>query len=397
MFEILKQASIKLKNNTGVIIVMVSLTISLFLYFAYAFSGADQDLRITRNIPNSLSDSASPDQSTTQATQVPSSDENNIIAESASPVDQENEDMDLHGVGGQSNTQDITTGDTFYTTLISQIVFEENTGDILSKDGESVRQFSCTKYIVQSGDSLNRIANRYGITLDTLLSINDIREGRLIRPRTELLVPNQSGIMHTVSRGESISVIARKYDGYDVSAEAIMLINGLQPDDILRIGDKLFIPGARLSSKERDERVEFDWSMPVNGVITSVFGWRENPFNRGRREMHKGLDIAARTGEAVRAVKEGVVIFAGWKQGYGNLVILRHAQGFSSRYGHLSRITVRVGENVSRLERIGLVGSSGRSTGPHLHLEIRKNNDPINPSNLSGLHGSIGSRFRTGR
>lgn len=120
----------------------------------------------------------------------------------------------------------------------------------------------------------------------------------------------------------------------------------------------------------------FVW--PLRGPITSRFGVRRHPFFR-RRHFHAGVDISAPRGTPVPAAAAGTVIFTGWYGGYGKLVILDHGSGISTLYGHLSAITVSVGQRVTRRQIIGRVGSTGYSTGPHLHYEIRRNGRPINP------------------
>jgi murein DD-endopeptidase MepM/ murein hydrolase activator NlpD len=118
---------------------------------------------------------------------------------------------------------------------------------------------------------------------------------------------------------------------------------------------------------------------PVSGVFTSCFGTRGNPFGGGSSEFHKGQDIAAPIGTAVMATADGVVVIAGWQRGYGRVVYIDHGNGMSTRYGHLSRIDVAEGQTIKRGDQVGLVGSSGRSTGPHLHYEVRVNGMAVNP------------------
>jgi murein DD-endopeptidase MepM/ murein hydrolase activator NlpD len=121
----------------------------------------------------------------------------------------------------------------------------------------------------------------------------------------------------------------------------------------------------------------FSW--PVTGTITSPFGWRSNPFG-GSPEFHQGLDIAAPTGTTVTAAAGGTIIMAQWYGGYGNYILIDHGGGYSTGYGHLSAIYVSSGQTVTRGQAIGAVGSTGQSTGPHLHFEIRINGKPIDPA-----------------
>lgn len=118
---------------------------------------------------------------------------------------------------------------------------------------------------------------------------------------------------------------------------------------------------------------------PVMGKLESGVGGRRNPFSGRGYEYHEGLDIDAGYGAPVQVAATGKVIIAGWQRGYGNVIYVDHGGGLSTRYGHLSGIGVSVGQFVMRGQTIGLVGSTGRSTGPHLHYEVRINNQPVDP------------------
>ena len=117
---------------------------------------------------------------------------------------------------------------------------------------------------------------------------------------------------------------------------------------------------------------------PVRGILTDGFGGRSDPFTR-EPGQHNAIDISSAVGQAIRAPADGIVVKAEWASGYGNVVYVSHGYGYSTRYGHLSSFAVRPGARVKRGEVIGYVGSTGRSTGPHLHYEVRVNNNPVNP------------------
>jgi murein DD-endopeptidase MepM/ murein hydrolase activator NlpD len=125
---------------------------------------------------------------------------------------------------------------------------------------------------------------------------------------------------------------------------------------------------------------------PLEGTITSSFGFRSNPFGGGGRESHKGLDISAPYGRPVKCTAEGKVVFAGYRGDYGNLVIISHGEEYQTYYGHLSQILVKEGQEVKVSTFIGKVGSTGRSTGSHLHYEIIRNNKKINPKTFINLN-----------
>ncbi len=118
---------------------------------------------------------------------------------------------------------------------------------------------------------------------------------------------------------------------------------------------------------------------PVLGYITDGFGSRANPFGGGGSEYHGGLDISAPFGTGINATADGIVIFAGMAGGYGNVVVVDHGYGVTTRYAHMSRLDAKVGEHVSKGKQIGAVGSTGRSTAPHCHYEVRLQDRAVNP------------------
>ncbi|MEO6290138.1 MAG: M23 family metallopeptidase, partial [Ginsengibacter sp.] len=126
--------------------------------------------------------------------------------------------------------------------------------------------------------------------------------------------------------------------------------------------------------------------LPFPGTITSSFGHRENPFGGDNIETHKGLDIKGPSGSPVKAMAKGNVAFAGPRGGFGNCIILKHGNGFETLYGHLSKITVSLGQKIDIGQQIGKIGSTGRSTGPHLHYEIHRNGEKINPQSFLTLN-----------
>ena len=125
---------------------------------------------------------------------------------------------------------------------------------------------------------------------------------------------------------------------------------------------------------------------PRMSALTSYFGYRSDPFNAGHAEFHPGIDFEGKRGDAAKCTANGKVVFTGWDGGYGNCVRIAHANNFETLYGHLSRITVKVGQEVTAGQKIGEIGSTGRSTGNHLHYEVRINGKPVNPINYLSLN-----------
>lgn len=141
--------------------------------------------------------------------------------------------------------------------------------------------------------------------------------------------------------------------------------------DVRQINDRMRSDLLRLAS--------IPSGLPIDGYVTDGFGIRNNPFSGESREVHEGLDIAADFGTPVHSTADGLVIWAAPHGGYGNLVTVFHSNGITTRYGHLSKITVEPGQRVRRGEQVGHVGSTGRSTGPHVHYEIRVNDQSVDP------------------
>ena len=125
---------------------------------------------------------------------------------------------------------------------------------------------------------------------------------------------------------------------------------------------------------------------PRISSLTSFFGYRSDPFNSAHAEFHPGIDFKGARGDEARCTANGKVVFAGWYGGYGNCVRIAHGNNFETLYGHLSHINVKVGQEVTLGQKIGEVGSTGHSTGTHLHYEVRKDGRPINPKNFLTLN-----------
>ncbi len=252
-------------------------------------------------------------------------------------------------------------------------------GRHVSADAEDLdisrfQSLSFDTHVVQSGDTLSGIAQRYGITLDTLVSFNQISDSRTVQIGTEFDIPSRSGLRHIVERGESVSSVAGQYS---VSVEEILDVNDLD-STTLSVGDELFIPGARMRSTELRLILGELFVKPTAGRMTSGFGTRTDPFT-GRRSFHNGVDWANAPGTPVVAAMAGRVVEVGNNRVYGRYVIIDHPEGFQSMYAHLGSTSVREGQRVSQRQRIGGMGNTGRSTGSHLHFSLFENGRPVDP------------------
>ncbi|QGG47087.1 peptidoglycan DD-metalloendopeptidase family protein [Heliorestis convoluta] len=183
---------------------------------------------------------------------------------------------------------------------------------------------------------------------------------------------------HKVVRGDTLTHIARQYD---MTLDELITLNSLNPRTFIQPGQLIMVKtGAESTSKSTNNRNQLvsrgavlsTMQPPLQGRITSPFGPRNNAF-------HHGVDIAGDTGDPIRAVQAGQVAFAGWKPIYGQTVIIEHPHNVKTLYAHASRILVRVGQEVERGQTVALVGATGVSTGPHLHLEIHIDEKAVNP------------------
>lgn len=231
-------------------------------------------------------------------------------------------------------------------------------------------------YTVQSGDTLGGIARATGVPVEYLIASNDLDPARLW-PGQQLLVP-PGGVVHTVKAGQTLADIARSYG---VSESALRLANNLSgepaPGTRILVPAPAVVPQATAAALGRGPA--FAW--PVRGEISSPFGLRIHPIYRVPA-FHAGIDIAVPEGTRVCAAAPGRVVTAGWEGGFGYLVVLDHGDGYTTYYGHLSRVLVQVGQFVEIGEVIALSGNTGLSTGPHLHFEVRRDGVAVDPLSL---------------
>ncbi|MGC9312178.1 MAG: peptidoglycan DD-metalloendopeptidase family protein [Sediminispirochaetaceae bacterium] len=260
-------------------------------------------------------------------------------------------------------------------TYVNPEVDAQGSGDINLSELPIVRSVHTRSYEVRPGDTLSEISADHGIDVGTLISFNKIDDVRRLMAGTTIMIPDLDGVPYTVKVGDSLDRIALEYE---VSLESILDANDLQ-SAVIQPGQKLFIPGASISEYDYRKAMGTLFVYPVYGRITSGYGYRNDPFT-GVRRMHYGIDLANQIGSPVRASMEGTVAAIGNQpNGYGRYVVLKHRHGFQTLYGHLSTVSVRLNQYVRQGQKLGELGNSGRSTGPHLHFSLYKNNIPINP------------------
>lgn len=244
------------------------------------------------------------------------------------------------------------------------------------------------EYEVQSGDTISKIAQDFGVSENTILWENDLTSSSKIKEGDKIRILPVSGVAHKVEGGDTIYTVAKKYQA---NAQAIIdfPFNDIGDDFQLRTGQILTIPDGAPPAKPKpvptqylaQEQIDianlgsaqFIW--PAVGQIAQYFSW-----------YHPGLDISNLAGGSIHVSDSGTVTVAGWPDnyGYGNRVVVDHGNGFTTLYAHMSAIYVSVGQKVAKGDVLGMMGSTGRSTGTHLHIEIRKNGSNLNPLSLLG-------------
>lgn len=237
--------------------------------------------------------------------------------------------------------------------------------------------FKFEKYTVRTGESVSSIAAKHSLTLSSVIASNGISNVKRLKAGTVLKIPNMDGLPYTVRKGDSLSRIAASYG---IPMEAILDANDLSTESI-RPGMNLFLPGARLRGDELRRALGDLFIYPVRGRLTSGYGWRNDPFT-GVRRFHAAVDLAAPTGTPLFAAMDGRVSSLGYNSVYGKYVILSHSGGYQTLYAHLNEYRTERGARVNQGTRIGDVGSTGYSTGSHLHFAVFKNGRALNPLTL---------------
>ena len=231
------------------------------------------------------------------------------------------------------------------------------------------------RYQVGAGDTLAALADRFGITLDTIISFNDIKRERDLKPGRELIIPSRSGIRYVVRRGDNLGRIAMRHG---VSLSALLDSNEVESSRITP-GQSLLIPGAGLSENARNRVLGQLFVRPARGRVTSGYGYRNDPLT-GLRKFHNGVDIANQRGTPVVAAMSGTVVKAGYNGNYGRYLILRHGDGFQTLYAHLDKALVTPGDRVRQGQQVGEMGNTGYSSEDHLHFSIFLDGAHVDPS-----------------
>ena len=272
-------------------------------------------------------------------------------------------------------------------TLSGQTLLKPNSasnGNLLKKDIEV--------YEVKGGDTIAQIAAEYNVSQRTITDENGLSDSGVIRPGQTLRILPTTGVKHIIKDGETLDSVAKKYN---VDLETVLEYNEIEIIDHIFPGEEIIIPNAvnptpatpptpqrqqYLADLKKEDyakaevpadyaggSADFIWPMPAAKRLSQSF-WSK----------HRAIDVPCRDCQVV-ASADGIVEIAGWQTGYGNTILINHGNGMRTRYGHASKLLVSAGEAVQQGQAIMVSGSTGRSTGPHLHFEIRKSSTYLDP------------------
>ncbi len=265
---------------------------------------------------------------------------------------------------------------------------------------ERLKKTAIKTYIVKQGDTLFAIAKEHQMNLQELYQLNPdlinrpLYIGDVIKVKDNLQNQDKKNWLereeieyketkYQIKKGDNLYSIAKKF-GTDI--QTIKKLNGFTNKTILKPNQTIIVNKVKIIKNYKVRKL---FIKPVEGEITSGFGYRRNPFIPTLRHFHKGIDIGAEIGTPILAARDGLVIFSGRMEGFGNCIFIRHQEGYITVYGHNKINYVKVGDIVRQGQVIGEVGRTGFATGPHLHFEVRKLHQPINPIYALNLEEKI--------
>ncbi|HPS28477.1 MAG TPA: M23 family metallopeptidase [Candidatus Paceibacterota bacterium] len=254
--------------------------------------------------------------------------------------------------------------------------------------GSKVNRRSVMTYTVQNGDTPGKIASEFGISINTLVWANNLKNGNLIKPGQELVILPVSGVQYTVKSGDTLGKIA---SAYKVDVSKIQDFNGLAGDTLVK-GDVLIIPDGKMTTVASVAKSGTNFSSSegtevTNADVTNAKGYFIFPttgLNWGDLHPYNAVDIANHCGTPVYAAASGIATLAignnAWNSGYGNYIKVQHPNGSLTLYAHLSAVSIKEGQSVTQGQVIGAIGNTGNVTGPtgcHLHFEVRGMTNPF--------------------
>lgn len=246
-------------------------------------------------------------------------------------------------------------------------------------DIESAHSGQISIYVVRERDSIAGIAKMFGVSVNTIAWANDLSRGAVISPGQTLVILPISGVKHTVTKGDTLKSIAKKYQA---DLEEVLQYNGLSSDATLALGDEIIVPDGEILTPVLGSSGAAVRARGTGGP--EYLGYYGRPIVGGRKSQgihgYNGVDLAAPYGTPILAAAAGQVIVSrdyGWNGGYGNYIVIQHDNGTQTLYAHTSSNIVYVGQRIFQGQVVGYVGSTGKSTGAHLHFEVRGAKNPF--------------------
>ncbi len=282
----------------------------------------------------------------------------------------------LLGAAGSVDPSTKVPGD---TTIVAGALMSDSgpMGTIANVD-DAHQSDQISVYVVREGDSLSQVAKMFGVSANTIIWANDLPKSGAIKPGQILTILPITGVKHQVAKGDTIAKIAKKYKA---DVEEVAVFNGLDIDSPLAVGQTIIVPDGEIATPTSTTKPKSGGS---GGKEPNYDGYYLRPIAGGKRSQglhgHNGIDFSAPIGTEILASADGVVIISkegGYNGGYGSYVVIRHDNGTQTLYAHMSKNLAFSGEQVKRGQVIGLVGITGKATGPHVHFEVRGAKNPF--------------------
>lgn len=288
----------------------------------------------------------------------------------------QNQLADINSIFAITGTEKLPKPSTLNTIQDNSIV---SRGTILTNilDEFTDRGAQIAIYTVQEGDTLSFIASDYGVSINTIIWANGLKSPDAIKPGMELKIPSVTGVLHKIKKGDTISSIAKKYS---VKEEEIVSFNSLPLGGDLQIDDEIIVPGGKISTPTAPVQQS---TAPRFAYLPTLSGYFMQPatgYNWGRIHGRNGVDVANSCGTPIYAAADGTVTLAkssGYNGGFGKFIKINHPNGTETLYAHASRLVASIGQIVARGQQIAVMGSTGRSTGCHVHFEVHGAKNPL--------------------
>ncbi len=373
-----KRKTINIKNstiwNSGLTIPVVLAVIAVSYFYPYIKLNMEKDYDFNNIISSiALKNNSDELQMAEFITEEIPQPTQTISAFEAPVIISDNNLYNENGIGGPD----------FPPTLItsSGAFLRPNISDDTSTYTSSNSRDVVEKYIVKEGDTISGIASKFNLKTQTILWANNLSKYSVIKPGNEIKIPKTDGVVYKIKSGETLSYIAKKYK---TDLDKIKVANNLVSANQIKSGQTIIIPDARPIAPKVVKTASirkiftpkisntpsakgFIWPT-TSRRITQYYSWR-----------HTAIDVAGPPSITLVASKGGTVDYAGWSRGYGLNVVINHGNGVRTRYAHMRKIWVKRGQKVQQGEGLGKKGSTGWSTGPHIHFEIMINGKKVNP------------------